>query len=258
MTTSASICMPSMTARKSSWRRPKRCTAASRTRVTGPSDWPRYSPATRSRHAASRGSLSANALVFVHDVIDDAAERVDRIHRVPAIRRQHAHAAVERGAGGADDRLDRVEVGLRRVERGHAERPLPHPLPQGEGECCNALPLPLREGAGGRGPAPSWQMPQRHQPARNDIALAELHPPRQRITPAQPSRQPMREADNDRSLQSQPATSRAARQIDRRRVQPVHMIEQHDRTRAAGLPLLAWPRRSSTDAPQRSSRSNGR
>ena len=135
MAVSASICMPSITARKSSWRRSKRCTAATRTRVTGPSDWPRYRPATRSRQAVSSRQLGGEGAVLVGDVVDHAAEGVDRVHRVAAIRRQHAHAAIERGAGGAHDRLDRVEVGLGGVRAGSCTpSPTRHSLSRAAGE----------------------------------------------------------------------------------------------------------------------------
>ena len=83
------------------------------TRVTGSSASPRYRPAMRSPPGGQPRQAVGQRRLIVGNVIDQAAERIDRVHRVPAVRRQHPHAAIERRAGGAHDRLDRVEIGLR-------------------------------------------------------------------------------------------------------------------------------------------------
>ena len=187
MAVSASICMPSITARKSSWRRSKRCTAATRTRVTGSVRLAAVEAGDALPPGGQFGQLGGEGALLVGDVVDHAAEGVDRVHGVAPVRRQHAHAAIERGAGGAHDRLDRVEVGLGGVSG------VMHPSPTG-------IPLPRSGGGLGRGRSlmPATAAP---QPTRRRVALGQSHPARHRVAASQPSCQPMRQADDQPGLQ---------------------------------------------------------
>ena len=110
--------MPSITARKSSLpqgERPHRAQQHAGHRVVAS---PRYRPATRPRHAFRAGRAASNGAGVVGDVVDDAAERIDRVHRMPPVGRQHRHAAVEDWCRRARTSvLDRFEVGRRRAER---------------------------------------------------------------------------------------------------------------------------------------------
>ena len=85
---------------------------------------------------------------------------------------------------------------------------------------------------------------------RRRVALRQPHPARHRIAAPQPSRQPMRQADDHRGLQPQPPAAGQPRQIDRRAVQRIDPIQQRIEHRAAAP---AWPpRRASCHRPHTS------
>ena len=54
---------------------------------------------------------------FISDIIHQAAERVDRVHRMTPVRRQHPHAVVERRTRRAHDRFDCVQIVPRDAQR---------------------------------------------------------------------------------------------------------------------------------------------
>ena len=119
--------------------------------ATGSVGLPAYSPATRRARRPARPAWP-RAAVLVGDVVDHAAERVDRIHRVAPLWRQHAHAAVERGAGG--HRLARpprpaLDAGPRRAERPAARSALTQaPAPRRRaGQLAPARPADRRAAA---------------------------------------------------------------------------------------------------------------
>ncbi len=133
----------------------------------------------------SPASLSAHRRRLVGHVVHQAAERVDRVHRGPAVAREHLHAAVERGAGAADQTLDLAQVGAGGAERGHAA----------------------------------------HRSAETSDPATSVFCSLTRVAtgspPAQPARQPAGQADDDGHFEPQPAVARAAGQVLGGRVQRV-------------------------------------
>ncbi len=132
---------------------------------------------------------------LVGDVVDCAAEGIDRIHGGAPVRRQHAHAAIERRAGGAHQPLDLGEVRAVGAKRRHGSR------------------------VHRRKARPASRL-------RSDIVPAQLHARGQRIAASQPSREAMREADDHRALQPEAAIPHPARQRLRLPVQRVAAVEQ--------------------------------
>ena len=242
MTVSASICMPSMTARKSSCAQAEalhRGDQHARHRSVGLA-------------AVQAGDPVAPGREPRQLVGEGARPRRRCRRRCGRTRRSHT----SRDDDPAAARACRGRTRCRPRER--SPRPRRDRCAALSGVIGAASPGPLMAGEY-RSPAHATGRVSASADARIALPVAlQLHPPRQRIAAPQPSRQPMRQADNDRRLQPQPRLRVRRGRSDRRRVQPVDAIEQHDRTRAAAPASRRRPRRSSTDAPQRSSRSSGR
>ncbi len=94
-----------------------RGTAAASTRVTGPSVRPSYKAGDIVAPGRQTETFLFQRSSLVGDVIDDPTEGIDRIHRVPAVRRKHTHAVVERRPGRTHDRFYSVEIRLGDAER---------------------------------------------------------------------------------------------------------------------------------------------
>ena len=132
------------------------------------------------------GELVLHRPLFVGDVVDLAAKRINRIHSVPAFPRQEAHRPVKRRLRSLhplpDRFAQRVSVCLvgDGVERGIAHR-------------RRLLLTPTHEGS-------------------REIRFAQLDPVCQRIAAPQPVEQPAREGDDHAAFPAQPGRGDEGRQ----------------------------------------------
>ena len=228
MLSSASISMPSIMAWNSLAGRSKRAIGSSRASVVGRLGRPANRASISRRQPASCVELGGDRRVAVGDVVDLAAEGIDRVHRVALGRRQQAHAPVERRAGaddhGAHVRLRGAELGPDRLGPRHALRA------GGQIHRAGALVAGRR----GRGPI---TCPMPISPHSRNRSRLELDPLGERIAPPQLLGEAARDRQDHRRFRREAPAAQSARQLvggGEQRVDAVEHAIEHLAQRGRG------------------------